>query len=92
MTVDLATAAANLATDYCLIEALVNTATATLTGPTSTYLTPGTVSGTNGAAFPVTLSFVAVVTVAGTLKLSSQYSGASGGTANTFGYTAVRIA
>ena len=92
MTVAVAYAAAALATNYCLVEALVDTATATLLGATTTYITPGSVAGANGSSFPVTLSFVAVVTVAGTLQLECSPSGGSGATGNTAGYTAVRIA
>lgn len=77
----------------------VGTATATLSGPTSGG---GGAVGPTALDFPVAFTFVAVVTVAGTLKFSAENTGGTAGTAlattggvgfpNATGYTAFRIA
>jgi hypothetical protein len=79
------------------MRATVDTATATLTGATSAAM----VETVTGYQAHLSISFIAVVTVAGTLQLTAVIS-SNGGTAeavttteswaNATGYTAVRIA
>ncbi len=84
------------------IEALVDTATATLSGQTANALN-NLVSAQEGGTFSLSLAFIAVVTVAGTIKVQAYNSSSSStGLAyaaepastygNATGYTAVRIA
>lgn len=82
------------------VAAAVDTATATLTGVTGAETADAIASSGEDQ---MTVTFIAVVTVAGTLKFSAYISGASGGTAlsaavvqtsltQVTGYTALRIA
>lgn len=81
------------AADTITLVAAVDTATATLTGPTTGVYTPGVI--TTAWNTNITVTFVAVVTVAGTIKLTGTFTGVSGAAAISgayTGYTAVRIA
>lgn len=87
-------------TTHWELEALVDTATATFEGQTSTELIGPSGSNQNAAA---AISFIALVSVAGTLKLNVTSGGSTSTTdalaatqsssfANATGYTALKIA
>lgn len=81
------------ASDAAVILAAAGTATASLSGPLQGVYGPGVI--TTSWQNTLTVTFIAVVTVAGTLKLTGTFYGAAGGAAETgpyTGYSAVRIA
>lgn len=77
--------------DQIDVTVAAGTATASFTGATECTV------GTDGSGFlaslqPLAMTFVAVVTVAGTIKINGQSSGVSGTQIDLIGYTALRVA